>query len=89
MLLNLIKILDFVYLLGENLLKMKLLLEIKDGKAQHLWEVLKSIPYVKATIISDEKARLLKEMKEAVSEVNQIKTGKLKARSAREILDEL
>jgi hypothetical protein len=68
---------------------MKLLLEIKDSKALHLLEILKSIPYVKTTMISDEKALLIKEIKEAVAELNQAKAGKLKARPARELLDEL
>jgi len=43
---------------------MKVLLEIKDSKARHLLEVLRSIPYVKTTTISDEKALLIKEIKE-------------------------
>ena len=68
---------------------MKVLLEIKDSKARHLLEVLRSIPYVKTTTISDEKALLIKEIKEAVTELNQVKTEKLKARPARELLDEL
>lgn len=68
---------------------MKILLEIKDNKAQHLLEVLKSIPYVKTTLISDEKALLIQEIKESVAELNLVKKGKLKAKSARELLDEL
>jgi len=68
---------------------MKLLLEIRDGKAAHLLEVLRSIPYVKTTMISDEKALLIKEIKEAVTELNQVKAGKLNVRPARELLDEL
>lgn len=68
---------------------MKVLLEIKDSKARHLLEVLKSIPYVKTTTISDEKALLIQEINEAVKELNLVKEGKLKARPAKELLDEL
>jgi len=68
---------------------MKVLLEIKDSKAVHLLELLRSIPYVKTTMISDEKALLIQEIKEAVTELNLVKEGKLKARPARELLDEL
>ena len=68
---------------------MKLLLDIKDNKALHLFEVLKTLPYVKATPISDEKSLLLEEIKEAVDNLNAIRKGKLKARSAKELLNEL
>ena len=68
---------------------MKVLLEIKDSKATHLLEVLKGLSYVKATTISDEKALLLEEMKEAVENLMLVRQGKLKARSAKELLNEL
>lgn len=68
---------------------MKVLLEIKDNKAIHLMEILKSLPFVKATPVSDEKAQLIEEIKEAVRELNLVKQGKLKAKSALELYDEL
>jgi polyhydroxyalkanoate synthesis regulator phasin len=68
---------------------MKVLLDIKDNKATHLMEVLKGLSYVKATPISNEKAILLKEIKEAVENLNLVKKGKLKARSAKDLLNEL
>jgi hypothetical protein len=68
---------------------MKVLLEIRDSKATHLLEVLKGLSYVKATTISDEKALLLEEMKEAVENLMLVRQGKLKARSAKELLNEL
>lgn len=40
---------------------MKVLLDIKDNKALHLMEMLKSLPYVKAKTISGEKAFLPEE----------------------------
>jgi hypothetical protein len=45
---------------------MKILLDILDNKAASLMDVLKSIPYVKAKRITDEKSRLIQEIKEAV-----------------------
>lgn len=68
---------------------MKVILDIKDNKAFHLLEVLKSLPYVKATTISDEKALLMQEIKEAVEELKLVRDGKLKGITAKQLLDEL
>ena len=68
---------------------MKVLLDIKDSKAVHLMEVLKGLSYVKATTISDDKALLMEEIKQAVENLKQVREGKQKARSARELLNEL
>jgi hypothetical protein len=68
---------------------MKVLLDIKDNKALHLMEVLKSLPYVKAKTISEEKALLIEEIKEAVEELKLISQGKLKGIPAKQLLDEL
>lgn len=68
---------------------MKVLLDIKDNKAKHLMEVLKSLPYVKAKTISAEKAQLIEEIKEAVENLNLVRKGKLKARPAKDLLNEL
>ncbi len=68
---------------------MRVLLEIKDDKALHLIEVLKSIPYVKTISVSNEKASLIEEIKEAVENINLVKEGKIKAKSARELLNEI
>jgi hypothetical protein len=72
-----------------NNLNMKVLLDIKDNKALHLLEVLKGLSYVKTTPISNEKALLMEEIKEAVQELTLIKQGKLKGISAKQLLDEL
>ena len=45
---------------------MKVLLDIKDDKALHLLEVLKGLPYVKTKPLTNEKALLMEEIKEAV-----------------------
>lgn len=68
---------------------MKVLLDIKDSKAVHLMEVLKGLSYVRATTISDEKALLIEEIKESVENLKLVREGKQKARSARELLNEL
>ena len=68
---------------------MHVLLDIKDSKALHLLEVLKSLPYVKTKTISKEKALLMEEMKDAVDSLSLIKEGKLKPKSARDLYNEL
>ncbi|MFN3300271.1 MAG: hypothetical protein ACK41Z_08750 [Sediminibacterium sp.] len=68
---------------------MKVLLDIKDNKALHLMEVIKSLPYVKAKTISEEKALLIEEIKEAVEELKLIRQGKLKGIPANQLLVEL
>ena len=68
---------------------MKVLLDIKDNKASFVMELLNSFSFVKAKTISPAKAQLLQDMKEAVDNLNLVKKGKLKARPAKELLDEL
>ncbi len=68
---------------------MKVLLEIPDSKASSLMEVLKSISYVKATPLTDTKALLMGEIREAVEEMKLIRAGKKVARSADDFLNEL
>ena len=68
---------------------MKVLLDIKDGKATHLLEVLKGLSYVKTTTITSEKALLMEEIKDAVDELKLIRSGKKKARNAEDFLNEL
>jgi hypothetical protein len=68
---------------------MRVLLDIKDAKALHLLEVLKSLPYVKTTTLTEEKAQLLEDLKESVDTLNQVKKGKIKLKSARDLFNEL
>jgi hypothetical protein len=68
---------------------MKLLLDVKDGKAGPLLRVLKDLRYVKTEMLTPAKARFLYELKGAVKELNQIKAGKKKARNAENFLNEL
>jgi hypothetical protein len=68
---------------------MKVLLDIPDNKATSLLDVLKSISYVKAKPLTDSKALLMEEIKEAVEEMKLIRAGKKKARNAEIFLNEL
>lgn len=65
---------------------MKVLLDIPDNKAAFFMELLNNFSFVKAKTISPEKAKVLLEMKEAVETLNLVKEGKLKTRSAKELL---
>ncbi len=68
---------------------MKILLDIKDNKAAFVMELLNSLSFVKVKPVTPEKARLLEEVKGAVDNLNLVKRGKLKARPAKELLNEL
>jgi len=68
---------------------MKILLEIPDNKASSLLDVLKSISYVKAKKLTDAKALLVEEIKEAVEDMKLIRSGKKKARNVEDFLNEL
>ena len=68
---------------------MKILLDIPDNMASSLMDVLKSIPRIKAHTLTDSKAQLLIEIREAVDEMKLIRTGKKKARNAKDFLNEL
>lgn len=68
---------------------MKVLLDIPDNKASSLMDVLKSISYVKVKPLTDAKALLMSEMREAVEEMKLIRAGKAKARNAEDFLNEL
>lgn len=68
---------------------MKVLLDIPDNKAAALMEVLGSISYVKAKALTDDKAQLMKEIREAVEEMKLIKAGKKQVHCAEDFLNEL
>lgn len=68
---------------------MKVLLDIRDDKALHLLEVLKSLPYVKTQQLTDEKAQIISDIRIAVEELRLIRQGKLKGIPAKDLLDEL
>ena len=55
---------------------MKELLDIKVSKASSLLDVLNRLSYVKATPLTENKALLINEIKEAVEELKLVKAGK-------------
>lgn len=68
---------------------MKVLLDIKDEKTGFLLEILRSLSFVKTKSLSDEKALILSELKEAVDEMKLVKSGKKKGRKIEDLLNEL
>jgi hypothetical protein len=68
---------------------MKVLLDIRESKALFVMELLNSFSFVKVQAITNEKALLLQEIKEAVNLVNSEKKGKQSARPAKELLNEI
>jgi hypothetical protein len=68
---------------------MKVLLDIKDSKVDFVMELLGSLSFVKAEPITAKKSDTIKGLKKAVEEVNLAKQGKVKLKSARELLNEL
>jgi hypothetical protein len=68
---------------------MKVILEIPDNKAAFFMELLINFSFVKAKTISPEKAHILLELKEAVETLNLVKEGKVKAKPAKALLDEI
>jgi hypothetical protein len=68
---------------------MKVLLDISENKAYHLMEVLKGLSYVKTKKLTEEKAEILSDIKDAVDEINEINNDKIFARNVEEFLNEL
>ena len=66
-----------------------MLLDIKDSKADFVLELLKNFSFVKTKTISPYKANILEDIKEAVEEMKLVKTGKLEARNAEDLFNEL
>ncbi len=68
---------------------MKVLLDIKDDKVSFVMELLNSLSFVKAKPLTDEKAELMSNIREAVKGLKLVRQGKLKGIPAKELLDEL
>ena len=68
---------------------MKFVLEVKEDKVAALMSVLNDLPYVKSKPLTPYKAKVLEDLKEAVEEFNQVLAGKVEARDADELLNEL
>ncbi|MDR2027112.1 MAG: hypothetical protein LBQ01_06100 [Prevotellaceae bacterium] len=68
---------------------MKVLLDIEESKSLFFLELLRNFSFVKVQLLTNEKALLLQEIKEAVDTVNLVKESKSVARQAKELLNEL
>jgi hypothetical protein len=68
---------------------MKILLDVPDEKVGTVMGRLRGISRVRATPLSCEKARLIREIGEAVENLNRVRKGRLVARSVKNLLDEL
>lgn len=68
---------------------MKFVLEVKESKVAMLMALLNDLPYVKTKPLTPYKAKVLEDVKEAVDEMNLVLSGKLEARNADELLNDL
>ena len=68
---------------------MKFVLEVKENKVEALMALLNDLPYVKTKPLTPYKAKVLEDVKDAVDELNLVLSGKLQARDADELLNEL
>jgi hypothetical protein len=68
---------------------MMAVLDIADSKVPFVMELLDNFSFVKIKSISEEKAVLLSELREAIDTVNLVKRGEMKANSAKALLDEI
>lgn len=69
---------------------MKVLIDISDNEVTFAMKVLKSLSFVKkAKFLSNSTAQLLDDLKEAAEQVRLHKQGKIKLKTAHELLNEL
>lgn len=68
---------------------MKILLEIPDNKTETILKLLKNYTYVRTQQLTDERAQVIAEVREAVEEMNLIKEDKKSGRPVQDLLDEL
>ena len=68
---------------------MKVLLDIKDNKADFFMELVNSLSFVKAETLSPSRVQFIQELKGAVEEVKLAKQGKVKLKTAQQLLHEL
>ena len=68
---------------------MKFVLDVKESKVAMLMALLNDLPYVKTKPLTPYKAKVLEDVKDAVDELNMVLSGKLMARDADDLLNEL
>ena len=64
-------------------------MDVKDDKTAFILELLDNFKYVKSEPLTPYKAVVLSGIKNSVEEMKLIKSGKLKATSAKDLLNEL
>ena len=65
---------------------MKVILDVNENKADFVMELLNSLPFIKVVTVNKKKEKFLKDLEESVDEVNLAIQGKVKLKSAEEIL---
>jgi len=68
---------------------MKVILDIEDNRAGFVMELLSNLSFVKTKPLTPYKSKVLEDLAEAVHEMRLVKAGKLKARNAEDLIDEL
>ncbi|MDQ6763299.1 MAG: hypothetical protein M3015_11830 [Bacteroidota bacterium] len=69
---------------------MKVLVDIRDeAKVPFIMEFLGSQPYIKAKPLSDKNAKIMRDLREAMNEVKLHQAGKIKLKTAEQLLSEL
>lgn len=72
-----------------NSVVMKLLLDVKNDKAEAFMNMLKELPYVKVKQLEAIHFRILDDAVQIVDDVHLLEQGKLETRDAKEFLNEL
>jgi len=68
---------------------MTVIIDIKENKVDFVLELLRNLSFVKTETLSPSKAKFLKELKASKEEGLLAKQGKLKLKTAEELLNEL
>lgn len=68
---------------------MKVVLDIKDSKAEYILDLLKQYTYVKIKPMKRSKAAFLKNLEHSIEEVKLAQAGKIKLQSLEDFLNEI
>ena len=69
---------------------MKIILDINDNKVAFFMEIIKNFKFIKkATPISENKAAIIQDVREAVEEMKLVNQGKLEAKNVEDLINEL
>ena len=68
---------------------MNILLDIKDSKADFFLELIKSFSFVKVKSVDETKEEVLEGLRKSIEQVRLAEQGKIKLKSAYDLLNEL